>query len=266
MDGSKGAGASFLFSCCSCRLWQVEAVRLPGMCEDVIKSHRKCLKSLMNSLEQQCAFLNTVSHFLWSFELQCIKNGVRWRYSARVFSILCEILLARSYRRWITRVLGADTCTDVHFIMHTWQFDHTHKQKSGALCHSAQWPFSNKYLFLQLSVVAPLPVPPFLHLLHHSLFLSWSLCVNTVLMIHVLILLCQGPKAASITQCLSLLLVVFKYRLEKLFSTNYLFVHKMSENTEKWTSQFTRVCMRCHQNCTFVWQHSQLFDLKWYKK
>lgn len=62
-DESKGAGVSFLFSCCSCRLWQVEAVRLPGMCGDVIKSHRKRCgpKSLMNSLEQQCTFFKIVS-------------------------------------------------------------------------------------------------------------------------------------------------------------------------------------------------------------
>ena len=39
----------------------------------------------------------------------------------------------------------------------------------------------------------------FLQPLHHSLFPSWSLCVRTLLMIHVLIPLCQGPRVASIT-------------------------------------------------------------------
>lgn len=150
MDGSKGAGASFLFSCCSCRLWQVEAVRLPGMCEDVIKSHRKCLKSLMNSLEQQCAFLNTVSHFLWSFELQCIKNGVRWRYGARVFSILCEILLARSYRRWITIMCPGcrhmHWCSFYHAHMTIWSYTQAEKWCTLSQCSMTlfqQIPFSS---------------------------------------------------------------------------------------------------------------------------
>ncbi len=58
---------------------------------------------------------------------------------------------------------------------------------------------------LKLSVVLLLFL---LHLLHHSPLLCWSLCVSTVLMIHVLIPLCQGPSAASITLCPCLLLAL----------------------------------------------------------
>lgn len=63
----------------------------------------------------------------------------------------------------------------------------------------------------QLSIPAPLS---FSYLFHH--FLSWSLCISTVLMIHVLIPLCQGPRAASITLCPCLLLALAALTLHPL--------------------------------------------------
>lgn len=57
---------------------------------------------------------------------------------------------------------------------------------------------SRKYMQKNTPSFRQLPSPPFLH---QSLYLSWSLCVSTVLMIHVLIPLCQGARAASITLC-----------------------------------------------------------------
>lgn len=97
--------------------------------------------------------------------------------------------------------------------MHPPILDHAQKQACEAVCHSVQWNtcqgntctetchlfFSCQCLLffcLVLSLFSSITLPFSLDLL----------CVSTVLMIHVLILLCQGPRAASITPSPCLLL------------------------------------------------------------
>lgn len=148
------------------------------------------------------ALFNTVSHFLWSFELRGIKGRVAWGKD-------------------LPHPLWNTTCSDLSPLNHTcfvWQytrwyaFYYAHMPISSFAqaekWHTAlsdtfpadtfQWAASRR----SSSCSASPSSPPSL-----SLF-SWSLCGSSALMIHVLILLCQGPKAASITQCPCLLLVL----------------------------------------------------------
>lgn len=173
-DWSKRAGASFLGPLPLLPPEQVEAARLPGTCKDVTKSHRKgcgLKKNLMNVDVTSEGHLGATMHFLILSVISCgalscggLKAG--WR-EVKTFLILCEIPLAQICRRWITRVLCDSTHADMHFIMHTCPFHHSHKQKSDTQ-HSVtlfqQIPFNG------LPVVAPLPVLPLHHLLHHSVF------------------------------------------------------------------------------------------------
>lgn len=144
---------------------------------------------LRGSPEQQRTFFLTPAVVsLWRFGLPWLKSGgvVRGQGLALesfAFSSPVKYVLAH----WKPHVLP---CLKTHWRL---ILSHTHVGRRHVTLSEAQ-----KYTIFSSGCQSPL-LSLFLQPLHHSLFPSWSLCVRTLLMIHVLIPLCQGPRAASIT-------------------------------------------------------------------
>lgn len=167
-DESKRAGASFSRPSAAWRGRDSSPAKHVWRCDEESRERLRPERSLMNVDVTSEGHLGATMHFLVLSVISCgalscggLKAG--WR-EAKTFLILCEKPLAQICRSWIARVLCDSTLTDMHSY-------YAHMTISS-LAHAGK---RHTTLFQQIPfpgppVVAPLPVLPLHHLLHHSLF------------------------------------------------------------------------------------------------